>query len=382
MALYQGSRGPAVRRLQVELKALGYYNADIDSRFGPQTLDAVCRFQEDTAHLLVDGRVGPATRAALEQALVVRNAVCAPAPAAAVCTDKVWDAFTTVLLPPLTDTPVRYGPGRGLFNGEAFVITRGPRGLRDDRWSSVTGNTYPSFHCSSFTNFFLGWVTGRDAGYTHAGNIPSLFTLCEADATLHRQQGAAAFAGYGPCCVPIDTDGSSRQRLGFGNAMDVTEVFARRHTLPSFCVFAQSTRRADGTWKWWHHTGVFAVDHRAADRVEDFEVFDDRVGNGFAAFGQVVVGVDGHRVAGDRAFLGQGRHAAAARQFGRLSGGGGGGHLQHVGVGVVAIDRVRIPRPPRHIVAVVHQKTNRRIRRHPAFRIQHRVLQAGYGHQR
>ncbi|MGI6538887.1 MAG: cell wall hydrolase [Caldicoprobacterales bacterium] len=60
-----GSRGPEVARLQQELKNRGYFNFwKITEYFGTITQDAVIRFQRDNG-LLVDGIVGPQTRAAL-----------------------------------------------------------------------------------------------------------------------------------------------------------------------------------------------------------------------------------------------------------------------------------------------------------------------------
>jgi hypothetical protein len=38
--------------------------------------------------------------------------------------------------------------------------------------------------------------------------------------------------------------------------MDVRELYDRRHDLPTFMLFGQSTRKTAG-WSWWHHTGVY-----------------------------------------------------------------------------------------------------------------------------
>jgi predicted chitinase len=56
--------GPAVRKLQQRLKALGYDTGGVDGDFGPATDGAVKQFQADHG-LVADGIVGPATTAAL-----------------------------------------------------------------------------------------------------------------------------------------------------------------------------------------------------------------------------------------------------------------------------------------------------------------------------
>lgn len=63
--LRRGMRGDGVRNLQIGLNGHGF-SLRIDGVFGPQTEDAVRRFQ-DRWGLLVDGIVGPATMAALEK---------------------------------------------------------------------------------------------------------------------------------------------------------------------------------------------------------------------------------------------------------------------------------------------------------------------------
>ncbi len=53
---------------QVQLKALGYFDGDVDGIPGPITVDAVTAFQKD-AGIGVDGEVGPETEAALAEAV-------------------------------------------------------------------------------------------------------------------------------------------------------------------------------------------------------------------------------------------------------------------------------------------------------------------------
>lgn len=62
--LTKGSKGEAVKWLQFELVEAGY-KISIDGSFGPKTLDAV-RYYQQSAKLVVDGKVGPATRKALK----------------------------------------------------------------------------------------------------------------------------------------------------------------------------------------------------------------------------------------------------------------------------------------------------------------------------
>jgi peptidoglycan hydrolase-like protein with peptidoglycan-binding domain len=56
--------GPDVRAVQELLKILGYYTGDPDGVYGPETADAVRRFQA-THDIAADGIVGPATYDAL-----------------------------------------------------------------------------------------------------------------------------------------------------------------------------------------------------------------------------------------------------------------------------------------------------------------------------
>jgi hypothetical protein len=266
-----GSRGQEVRDLQLKLKALGYDPGDIDGIFGKHTQAALKTFQEHYEALEVTGILDPATAAALAQALVVKpdegtatptdpastssSEAAAPAP----CKPEIWSAFLE-LVDTITRTPVRYGPGRGLFRDGTWIVTHGPGALGSNRWTSLIGTTYPSFHCSSWTNFFLGWLLRYNDRFTHCGNIPNLFELCEQPDEIHQISGGGTYRGYGPHCREIVSNGDSFQRTKIRKVLDLRELHARRETLPTFIVCGQSTR-FDSGWRWWHHTVLFAIDH-------------------------------------------------------------------------------------------------------------------------
>lgn len=77
--LVNGSRGPAVTELQKQLSTLGYTDAQgrplkPDGAFGPATQHAVRAFQHDH-RLTVDGKAGPQTDAAIEQALAKQGVI-------------------------------------------------------------------------------------------------------------------------------------------------------------------------------------------------------------------------------------------------------------------------------------------------------------------
>ena len=59
-----GATGPAVKKLQKKLKALGFNPGRIDGAFGPGTKAAVREFQRNSG-LPADGIAGPQTLAAL-----------------------------------------------------------------------------------------------------------------------------------------------------------------------------------------------------------------------------------------------------------------------------------------------------------------------------
>jgi hypothetical protein len=268
--LRQGSRGDEVRQLQVYLKALGKDPGDVDGVFGPATAAAVRDFQDDHEQLVVDGIVGPRTLGLLRQALEfvtpTEETDAAAPPTQLQCSDETWEQFRRVVAIVTDESkPVRYGPGRGLWHEGRFVITHGAGGVGRKSWKSALGGTYPSFHCSSWTNFILGVLARRNADYCHAGNIPGLFELCSAPNVPVFQNGVGTWRGYGDICRQFTSDGSSRHRNGVSDrrrAFDLKELWERREELPTFFVCGQSSRTGPGKWKWWHHTILFVVDHR------------------------------------------------------------------------------------------------------------------------
>ena len=64
MTLENGMEGEQVKTLQKRLKDLGYYNGNVDGRYGDETQAAVMAFQLRN-NLTVDGKAGPATQRVL-----------------------------------------------------------------------------------------------------------------------------------------------------------------------------------------------------------------------------------------------------------------------------------------------------------------------------
>ena len=71
-ALGTGSRGDKVTKLQERLKALGYYDGEIDGQFGQGTQEAVIAFQMKNG-LDADGYAGEKTQALLYSDEAVKN---------------------------------------------------------------------------------------------------------------------------------------------------------------------------------------------------------------------------------------------------------------------------------------------------------------------
>ena len=273
MILKQGSSGPDVEQLQLRLKAAGYEPGDIDGQFGKSTAAAVLAFQEDRPDLEDDGVAGPMTLGALDAAIAKKKPTAAPLPNAGggpvPCEAATWAAFQQLVS--AVTAHARYGPGRGLWHDGTFVVTYGAGQLGGTikQWPNMLSRAYSAFHCSSWTNFVLGWLLRRNEDYTHGGNIPSLFDLLEDGPDLHKIPGGGVYRGYGDACSPIAADGTGAKRSGCPDpkVVDARELLARRASLPTFVVCGQSTKRKDGTWNWWHHTVLYVVDHRDRDRL-------------------------------------------------------------------------------------------------------------------
>ena len=261
--LRRGSRGRAVRELQVLLRAVGHYtDGAVDGIFGRDTEGAVKDFERDVAHLPVDGVVDHATWGALHQAALVTTDAAPRAlpdeaiPSAAredelVCDDATWEAWVR-LKELAVNTPFRYVPGRGGFDAErgVWVVRRRP-GSRLGVGSDLGAH---GFVCSTWTNFLLGCLTRRGEDYTPEGGMPSLFDLCVKDSSLHTVPGSGGrlhYRGYGEHC----------RRLAPGKPhLTLRELFEMRMELPTFVVAGHASRRR-GSWG-YHHTVAFVVDHR------------------------------------------------------------------------------------------------------------------------
>jgi hypothetical protein len=268
MILKPGSTGPEVEQLQIKLKACGYDPGDVDGDYGAKTTAAVLAFQMDRPDIDDDGIAGPHTQGALDAALVRRKPASdvLPTPVTYVqCNDETWTAFK-LLVDLITSKPVRYGPGRGLWTTSSspdagkFTITYGAGQLGGTvkQWPNVLGKTYPAFHCTSWTNFFMSWLCRRNHDFTHAGNIPSLMTLLEGSPDVHPAPGAGPWRGFGDVCFRLPIDGSGARRLGLKGIVDAHELYDRRDALPTFVLCSQSTRLSTG-WNKDHHTVLFVV---------------------------------------------------------------------------------------------------------------------------
>ncbi len=271
MILRKGSRGLEVANLQSSLQRLGFYIGRVDGIYGPATAMAVMALQRSRG-LLVDGIAGPQTQGVLrgiqDRAAATRSD--APPPASLIaselhaCDPRIWEAWLE-LVKLLTTAKggevVRYGPGRGLWVDNRWVITLGPGRLEHTRWRSRLRRHYPSLHCSSLTNWFMAWLLDRAELYTHSGNIPTLHDLCARDGGLHQQRKgkngkpvARPYRGYGEHVARLARQGGKLATLTW------PEVLERVGELATFTLFAQSTWTGK-RWKLWHHCGIIYVDH-------------------------------------------------------------------------------------------------------------------------
>jgi hypothetical protein len=262
MTLKPGDKGPEVEQLQLRLKAAGYDPGEIDGDYGKKTEAAVLAFQVDRPDIDDDGMAGPQTMGSLNAA-ILKISLAPPRPPVesdiVPCDDATWAHFQ-FLVDSITNKPVRYGPGRGLWIDDKFVITygAGKLGGTTRQWPNVLGKTYPAFHCTSWCNFFISWLCRRNQDYTHAGNIPAIWDLLLKSPDVHQNPGAGPYRGFGDVCYQIPQDGSAVKRSGIPKVMDARELYDRRSDLPTFMLFGQSTKRSTG-WSWWHHTGVYVA---------------------------------------------------------------------------------------------------------------------------
>lgn len=176
------------------------------------------------------------------------------------CNPETWHEWMHFV--DVVTANARYGPGRGLVVDDRFVITHGPGALNSKAWNG--GQTFPSFHCTSFTNVVLAWLTRLNGDFTHAGNIPMLWDLCvKVGLQVEPKDGwTLRYWGYGEHCYEIDSNGSTAARvrslIDGKPYIDAMELYERRAELPTFIVFAQSTKTPAG-WNTWHHTGLFVT---------------------------------------------------------------------------------------------------------------------------
>jgi len=259
VTLRQGDKGSLVLELQRNLIKLGYDPGKPDGDYGAKTTAAVLAFQLDYTDIGDDGVYGPQSDAKLRKVLNKAPVLPSSSETYVACNDATWVAFQK-MVSTITSLPVRYGPGRGLFNDGKFVVTYGPGGLGLKNWKSLVKPT-PSFHCSSWTNFFLAWLLRYNERYTHAGNIPDLDDLLTENSDEHvvpMDGWTLRYRGYGEACFKLVPDGSSTARHKMGNYFDARELLARKDALPTFIVCWQSTKTGN-VWKWWHHTVLFVA---------------------------------------------------------------------------------------------------------------------------
>jgi GH24 family phage-related lysozyme (muramidase) len=116
-----------VRAYQRQLVALGYLGAgDDDGIAGPGTLGAVREFQTESG-LVVDGRVGPATRATLARAIEARRGKQASGAAGATgaATGGVGTSTDPSGIPAeIADNALLWGVGAAIVVGFAWLIWR------------------------------------------------------------------------------------------------------------------------------------------------------------------------------------------------------------------------------------------------------------------
>lgn len=177
--------------------------------------------------------------------------------------DETWAAFER-FRDSIVGKPVCYGPGRGLWGGDKFIIgySPGQKSTADHLkvWPNIAGKLYPALHCTSFTNLFLSWLLRRNDQFTHGGNIPDLPVLLATTTELTVKPNVGSWRGFRGTCTQVKPDGTGAKRLGFPARIDAKELLARARagSLPTFLVFSQSTKiKID--WNRDHHTGLYVA---------------------------------------------------------------------------------------------------------------------------
>ena len=131
-AVYWGSRGETVRRVQQKLRQWGYYDGEVDGVFGQETYDAVVYFQKKNG-LKADGVAGSATLEAMGIVASAPKAVAASASAASSYASDVE------LLARLINGEARGEPYVGMVAVGAVVLNR----VRSSRFpNTIAGVIY------------------------------------------------------------------------------------------------------------------------------------------------------------------------------------------------------------------------------------------------
>jgi hypothetical protein len=164
----------------------------------------------------------------------------------------------------MVDKPVIYGPGRGMFKDDRWIILYGPGGTGMKKWGAMLPQG-PSFHCTSLVNFMLSYLFNRNEKYTHAGNCLQVMTLIENDNSPHMvdptgKLSPEKYRGFGGRCLRVASDGDSNSRLkvtfnSSNKYMDGIEILDRKEELGLLTLWSQSTKNSNGRWNLDHHVG-------------------------------------------------------------------------------------------------------------------------------
>jgi hypothetical protein len=256
MVLRRGDSGAEVEELQKMLNYIQNAGLVVDGDFGRNTERAVKAFQAANG-LLIDGVYGMQT----ETVMLAQYIKTYPSLTASEeeYRKKLMDAIKLMV-----DKPVIYGPGRGMFKDDRWIILYGPGGLGMKKWGALK-TPGPSFHCTSLVNFMLSYLFNRNKNYTHAGNCLQVMTLIENDNSPHMvdptgKLSPEKYRGFGGRAIRLASDGDTVERnpfLAFDKMhkyLDGKEIIERQDELGLLTVWSQSTK-SNGRWNWDHHTG-------------------------------------------------------------------------------------------------------------------------------